>query len=290
MRTFRLGLIALLALGFAAPAQAQGTLSPSAATTPLPFDMVIGPQDLLEIRVFGMPELTMERRVDPDGTITLPLLDQVGVGGLTARQTEESIATLLRARDLVIDPQVSVTIKEYISRRVYVQGAVSKPGPYEMLGQRTLLDMVGEAGGLVDRAGTQIFIVRVDDKGQEQRIDIDAEKLIYEGDPAQNLVLMPGDIVMVPFKRMIRIYVNGAVANPDAIEFPSDERVTVLQAITSAGGTTDRANESRVQIIRQFADGTKEIMKVNLKRIRRGKVADVPLQANDIVDVPESFF
>lgn len=287
----RASLVALAVLATISAA----VLSPSSdasggAPGGLPIDMVIGPQDLLEVRVFGMPELTMERRVDPDGTITFPLLGQVGVGGLTSRQFEDLLATLLQARDLVRDPQVSVTIKQYVSRRVSIQGAVTKAGPYEMMGQRTLLEMIGEAGGLSDRAGTRIYIVRIDATGTEQRIEIDAEKLIYEGDPAQNMVLEAGDIVMVPFRRLIRIYVNGAVANPDAIEFPADEPVTVLQAITAAGGTTDRANESRVQVIRQAEDGTKQIFKVNLKRIRRGKKDDLPLEPNDIVDVPESFF
>lgn len=253
-------------------------------------EMVIGPQDLIEIRVFGMPELTMEKRVDPDGSITLPLIGAVGLGGLTSKQAEELIATLLQAKDLVLDPQVTVVIKEYVSRRVSVIGAVFKPGMYEMLGQRTLLDMIGEAGGLNDRAGKRIFVVRRNQAGEDIRIEIDAEALVYSGDPRENMVLRPGDIVMVPYRRMIRVYVNGAVAQPGAIDFPADEEVTVLQAVTAAGGTTDRSNERGVQVVRRFPDGTRRVFKVNLKRIKRGRAEDLVLEPNDIVVVPESFF
>ncbi|GAB4371078.1 MAG: hypothetical protein Kow0062_06340 [Acidobacteriota bacterium] len=278
------------ALGQQAPEHPAPTAQQSLLAGPLSAEMVIGAQDLLEIRVFGMPELTMEKRVDPDGTISLPLIGTVGVGGLTSKQAEDLIATLLRAKELVIDPQVTVVIKEYVSRRVSVIGAVSKPGMYEMLGQRTLLDMIGEAGGLNDRAGNRIFVVRRNSAGEDVRIEIDAEALVYSGDPRENMVLRPGDIVMVPYRRMIRIYVNGAVAQPGAIDFPADEEITVLQAVTAAGGSTDRANERDVQVIRRYPDGTRRVFEVNLKRIKRGRADDMVLEPNDIVVVPESFF
>ena len=214
----------------------------------------------------------------------------MGVGGLTAQQAEEVIATMLKAKRLVLDPQVTVFITEYVSRRISVHGAVTNSGVHEMLGQQTLLDMIGEAGGVSDKAGDRIFILRATESGRDERIEVDLEKLIYEADPTQNYVLQPGDIVMVPFERTIRVFVNGAVRTPGVQEFPDDEEVTLLQAITSAGGTTDRASESRVQVIRRFPDGTKQIFKVNLKRIKRGKKDDMLLEPNDIVVVRESFF
>lgn len=257
---------------------------------PMPIGMVIGPQDVLEISVFDLPELSMKKRVAPDGTITLPLVGAVGISGLTSQQAEEQIATLLRAKDIVKDPQVTVFIETYVSRRVSVQGAVTKAGVYEMLGQRTLLDMIGEAGGLNERAGRRIFIYRPNADGTERRIEVDAEALVYEGDPSQNIALAPGDIVLIPYRRMIRIYVTGAVASAGAQEFPADEEVTVLQAVTSAGGTTDEANESRVQVIRRYEDGTKEMFRVNLRRIQKGRDEDLVVQPNDIIVVRESFF
>ncbi len=253
-------------------------------------EYVIGAHDLVKITVFELDELDRERRVDTDGSITLPLLGQVRLGGLTPKQAEEAIAALLRERNLVKDPQVSVFIEEYRSRMVSVQGAVAKPGVYTMLGQRTLLSMLGEAGGLNERAAKKIVVMRPFAKGGEERIEIDAEELLYEGNPVANIVLQPGDDVFVPYERMMRIYVNGAVRQPGAKEFPEDEVITVLQAVTAAGGTTDRANESTVYVIRKLPDGGEQRLTVNLKRIMRGRAEDIRLEKNDIVVVRESFF
>lgn len=254
-------------------------------------DYVIGAHDLLEITVFDMEELNSEKRVTEEGTITLPLLGELHVGGLSPHQAEQAIAQELRDRKLVKNPQVGVFVKEYVSRRVYVQGAVTKPGPYPLLGQRTLLDMIGEAGGIDLRAGRKIYIIRgLDPEGTEGRIEIDVDGLIYTGDPLLNVILRPGDVVMVPYEKRIRIYVTGAVRNPNAHEFSADERVTILQAITMAGGTTDRANESKVKVLRKLPDGSEQQINVNLRRIMKGREPDLELQANDIVIVEESFF
>ncbi len=253
-------------------------------------DYVIGAHDLLEISVFELDQLNRTVRVNTEGSITLPLLGKIQVGGLTPEQAEAQIARMLQDRHLVKNPQVTVFIKEFVSRRVSVQGAVNRGGLYPMLGQKTLLDMIGEAGGLSDRAGKKIYILRPYAPPGEERIEIDAEKLVYEADPMLNVPLQPGDIIMVPYQRKIRIYVNGAVQQPGVKEFFADEEVTLLQAVTAAGGTTDRANESRVQVIRRLPDGTKRMFKVNLKRIKRGRAEDLLLEPNDVVYVPESFF
>jgi len=253
-------------------------------------DYVVGPNDLLDIKVFELSQLDRTVRVTKDGTISLPLLGQVPVGGLTPRGVEEKIAQMLRDGNLVRDPQVSVFVQEFVSRRVFVQGAVSKPGIINLLGDRTLLDVVGEAGGLIDRAGTRIYVVRPFAAGGAERIEVDAERLVYQGDPSANLRVQPGDIVMVPYEQVFKVFVNGAVSRPGPVEYAGGEPMTVLQAVTAAGGGNDRANESRVQIIRRMPDGSKQLFKVNLKRVKRGKDEDMLLQRNDIVVVPESFF
>lgn len=253
-------------------------------------DYVIGAFDRIRISVFELKELETEETVTDEGTITLPLLGEVRVGGLTPQQAEQEIAKLLRDRRQVLDPQVSVSILEYRSRRVMVQGAVNHPGPYELLGPKTLLDVIGEAGGPNDRAGNRIYILRPLARGGEERVEIDAERLLSEADPVLNIPLQPGDIISVPYEQELLIYVNGEVRNPSAIKFSRDERMTVLRAITAAGGATERANESRVKVIRQASDGTQQVFKVNVKRIKRGRDEDLVLQRNDIVVVPTSFF
>lgn len=249
----------------------------------------IGPNDKLDIRVYNLAELNREVRVANDGTISLFLLGQVPVAGLTPRQAEEVIARLLRERKMVNDPQVAVFVEEFVSRRVSVQGAVSKPGPVDLLGDRTLLDVIGQAGGLGDRAGATIFVIRQGAR-EEERIEIDAERLVYKGDPLINIAVKPGDIIMVPYAQDFRVFVNGAVKNPGKVEYKSGEEMTVLQAVTAAGGVSDRANEGKVRVIRRNPDGSKKVFTVNLKRIKRGKDEDLVLERNDIVVVPESFF
>ena len=109
-------------------------------------------------------------------------------------------------------------------------------------------------------------------------------------DPSLNIQLQPGDIVMIPFERTMRIYVTGAVRNPNVLEVPEDEPVTVLQAIAAAGGTTERANETRITVIRRFPNGAKRLFEVNLKKIKRGREQDLMLVGNDTVVVKEAVF
>jgi len=272
--------------------------TPPAKAVPSPFampptsdqDYSIGAQDVLEIREYQLKDLDVTRRVDNDGSVTLPLLGKVAVGGLNPQQAEEEIAQLLRERDLVKNPQVTVNIKEYVSRRVSIQGAVDKPGLYPMFGPKTLLEMIGEAGGLNDRAGKKIIVQRPYAGSGQDRVEVDIEELVYEGNPLLNVPLQPGDIVMIPYLQEVRVYVNGAVRNPGMYKFPVDQEATVLQAVTAAGGATDRANESRVNIVRRHEDGTRQVFKVNLNRVKKGKEEDILLEENDIVVVPESFF
>jgi len=252
-------------------------------------DYKIGRQDLLEITVFDVDELDQTVRVADDGSITMPLLGRLVVGGLTKTELEGLIARLLADR-YVQNPQVTVFIKEYESKKVAVTGAVKKPGTYEMLGRKTLLEMISMAGGLDKDLGREIFIFRETAQGRTDRIPVDLEQLVYQADPALNHVVAAGDIIYVPAVAKVRIFVTGAVKNPALYEVPRDEPVTVLKAITLAGGTTDRAAQKRVQIMRTGEDGNRITLQVDLKKIKKGKLEDPILQKDDIVLVPEAFF
>ena len=252
-------------------------------------DYRIGRQDLLEIRVFDVEELNQTVRVSDDGSITMPLLGRQMVDGLTKTELERKIAALLEER-YVRDPQVTIFVKEYESKRVAVSGAVKKPGTYEMLGRKTLLEMLSMAGGLDADLGEEIIIFRRTAEGPTHRIPVDLERLVYAADPSLNLAVQPGDIIYVPTVERIRIFVTGAVKQPDVYEVPRDEPITVLKAVTLAGGTTDRAARKRVQIMRSDPDGERVTLIVNLRKIQRGKDEDPLLEEGDIVLVPESFF
>jgi len=264
-------------------------------TAPVPLEQLnrtdyrVGRQDLLEIRVFDVDELNQTVRVADDGSITMPLLGRLLVGGLTKTELEQKIATLLEER-FVRDPQVTVFIKDYESKRIAVSGAVKNPGTYEMLGSKTLLEMLSMAGGLDRDLGQEIIIFRTLPDGTTKRIPVDLERLVYQADPSLNLRVIPGDIIYVPTVEKMRIFVSGAVKQPDAYEVPRDEPITVLKAVTLAGGTTDRAASKKVQIMRTDEDGSRVTLVVNLRKIQRGKIEDPLLRKGDIVLVPESFF
>ncbi len=249
----------------------------------------IGRQDLLELRVFDVEELDQTVRVGDDGSISMPLLGRLVVAGLTKTELEALIARLLEER-YVRDPQVTVFVKEYESKKVAVSGSVKRPGTFEMLGEKTLLEMISLAGGLDADPGKQIFIFRRAENGSTTRIPVDMNQLVYEADPALNLPVVPGDIIYIPAIEKVRIFVTGAVKNPNLYEVPRDEPITVLKAITLAGGTTDRAAEKRVQIMRTDSDGERITLAVNLRKVKRGKAEDPILHKDDIVLVPAAFF
>jgi polysaccharide export outer membrane protein len=249
----------------------------------------IGRQDLLDVRVFDLEELNQTVRVSDDGSITLPLLGRLAVAGLTKGELEALIARLLEER-FVRDPQVTIFVKEYESRKVAVSGAVRNPNTYEMLGDKTLLEMISLAGGLEGDLGREIIIFRAGTDGVTDRVAIDLEGLIYRADPSLNMTVRPGDIIYVPEVERVRLFVSGAVSKPGLYEVPRDEPVTVLKAVTLAGGGTDRASEKKVQILRTGANGERVTLQVNLKKIKRGKADDIVLQKDDVVLVPESYF
>ena len=159
-----------------------------------------------------------------------------------------------------------------------------------MLGEKTLLEMISLAGGLDADLGKEIFIFREDREGVTSRIPVDLQGLVYAADPGLNLTVKPGDIIYVPTVERVRIFVTGAVRDPDLYEVPRSEPVTVLKAITLAGGTTDRAAQKRVTIYRTADDGQRHSFVVNLKWIKKGKEEDPILQKDDLILVPEAFF
>jgi polysaccharide export outer membrane protein len=264
------------------PASAEGSVRPGGA------DYQIGRQDLLEIRVFGLDELTQTVRVSEDGSIKLPLLGRIDAAGLSKSGLEEVVAK--RLEEHVRDPQVTIFVREYESKKVAVSGAVKRPGTYEMLGTKTLLELISMAGGLDQDYGDEIVIFRQNGGGTTDRISVNLEGLVYDADPALNMALAPSDIIYVPVLKKIRIFVGGAVRLPSQYEVPRDKPVTVLRAITLAGGTTDRAAEKKVQVIRSHPNGTRTSFVINLKKVRRGEAEDPVLKPDDVVLVPDAVF
>ena len=274
--------------------QAREGQSPATQDTQAARDMFvkaykIGPGDLLEIKVFELEQLSQVVRVSEDGSITLPLLGQVMVEGLTQEGTAIRIATLLAQR-YVKNPQVTVFIKEYKSKQVAVIGAVEKPGSYELVGRKNLLQMVSAAGGFTDQAGDELYVLREGPKGDAISIPIDLRDLVVNGNQQLNIPVEPNDVINVPVDREIKVFVFGRVTQPGALKFKISEKVTLLKAIAQAGGWAEGAKQGAVVITRKDKAGKETQIRVNVKDIISGKRKDIVLQEGDVVFVPESFW
>jgi polysaccharide export outer membrane protein len=244
--------------------------------------LFIGPGDQLEITVYGAPDLSTHARVENDGNIFLPLVGFVAVAGDTSNQAGRKIEDSLRQASLVKNPRVAVYVKEYTAAGISVAGQVTKPGVYPALGPHRLFDVLQAAGGPSERAANSVTISHRNDP--EHPITLNFSK-----DPGQmariNIELQPGDTVIVPEAGIV--YVLGEVGKPGGYVMNSSGGVTVLQVVAAAGGPTRLASYSGVKIIRRTSDGLKEVP-VPLKPLLQAKVADLPVQAGDILYVPNS--
>jgi polysaccharide export outer membrane protein len=248
----------------------------------------IGPSDLIEIKFLNEDKLTAQVRVSQQGRVTLAMIGEVDVSGLTASELEKKLVRLYEK--YLQKPQAFVRVLEFRSQRVSVLGAVAKQGPYDLLGRQTLLWLISEAGGLNKDVGKEIIILRQLSDGQSERLSILIEDLIFKGDPKLNIALEPGDIVNIPADKEVLIYLSGEIKNPGALRVMKSSIPTLFQAIAQAGGFTDRAVEGGVIVKRKDEKGAEKNFTVNVKDIKKGKIKDFPLLENDVIIVPQTWF
>lgn len=248
----------------------------------------VGPKDLLEIKVFEVPELNVDRRVTDNGSIELPLVGPVSLTNLTVEQVRDKLRAVLEAK-YVRHASVSVVIKEFRNQPISVIGAVARPGPLSSSGQWTLLQAITEAGGLTSSFGKKLYVLRHADNGLNDRFEVATDDLMIRSDPRWNIPIYPNDVINIPATVTIRIFVLGEVKNPGAMEFSSDDRISLLAVVAKAGGLTDRASRGSVRIKRRGPDGKDVEFAVPYRRILAGKEPDPILQPNDLVIVKESF-
>jgi polysaccharide biosynthesis/export protein len=156
----------------------------------------IGVEDELQISVWHEAELSMPVQVRPDGMITLPLINDVPVVGMTTKELQTALTEKLSA--FVNEPQVTVIVKGIKSRKVFLVGQVPKPGPYMLVGKKTVLQLILEAGGLSPFAKSgSIFIVRKVN-GKETRLKFNYKKAVSGKDEGEDVELFPGDMIVVP--------------------------------------------------------------------------------------------
>ena len=274
-------------------------------------DYEVGPGDVLNVIVLNQAGLTGDFTVDGEGFMTYPFVGRVKTSGLSAVEIERKLTTLL-SDGYLRKPQLSVTVKQFRSHRVFVTGEAVRPGPYGLRPDRMLTSLLQDIGDLTPQVGHEILIIRppgppppspepaVGDSpdpaptpvpspsptpptrapypGEVQGSEIVRVKLreVRSGFPDKDVRLQVGDTIYFP--KAAQVYLTGHVARPGAYRF--DESMTVFQALALGGSVTERGSMKRVRVIR-MVDGRRKELSLNLNDV---------LEPEDTVHVPERFF
>lgn len=252
----------------------------SVSSTPQLQDYVLGEGDLIQMSVFGVDELKTEARVAARGFVTLPLVGPVEVRGLTAREAEEKIEDLYR-RKYLQDPHVSIFVKEQVSGRITLMGALQKPGKYPYLARQRLFDALAMAEGLSDKAGRLVQVRRVGtDPNRPTTLFVDLDELVKEGRTELNIEIEAGDVIYVP--EAGTVYVDGAVRKPGT--YPIKQSMTVQEVIAAAGGFSTIADEGDIKLVRSSEAGKREVVQLNIKDVTQGS-RNVTVKDRDVIFV-----
>jgi polysaccharide export outer membrane protein len=260
---------------------------------------VLGPKDQIQIRMTDVEELgDGALQIDNDGFLRLPLIGRVQASGLTVTEFEARLTQLYSK--YLVHPDISVSVAGFHSQPVSVVGAVKNPGVYQVEGQRTIFEMLSLAGGLDQFAGSTLKITRRldngriplpnaadDPTGQFSVAELKLKSILTAANPAENIAIKPHDVITVP--RAQTVYVVGEVQKAGGFLLNEHESMSVLQALSLAGGLDRAASPQRARVLRASAGQSKRTeTAVNLKAILDGKAPDVQLNADDILFIPNS--
>jgi polysaccharide biosynthesis/export protein len=268
-------------------------LPPPVLTPPVPASVfqqfkqayLIGPEDVISIIVYGHGELSTQVSIAADGTFSYPLLGQVQAAGLTTKELEARLVKFLS--EYIVNPQISVTVAQFLSQRVYVLGEVRASGAQNLPHTSTLLEILAKAGGPTPDAGRDVVIVRASETQEEApssanvtkdisaSIRIDLERLMA-GEIPRPIQIFNGDTVYIP--RATYYYISGEINRPGRYRLERD--TTVAKALTVAGGLTRFATKSRITVRRLVGGEMKEF---------HAEQNDM-LQSEDEIIVPQSVF
>ena len=256
-------LLLLVALAAGQSAAVTQPATPAPSPSQVISSYLVGPADVLGIKVFGEDALSNKYTVDTDGSITFPLLGRVEVSRKTTRQIEEALTKLL-AGDFLRRPQVSVEVAQYRSRSIFVIGEVRSPARYTIEGPMTLLEVIAEAGSTTPAASDTIIVQRYKEgmaaavtapamPGDDRSVEVVRVSLedLRAGRLAANILLQENDTIIVPPAPLV--YVSGYVKQPGS--FSIRPGMTVRQAITEAGGVSERGSTRGIKIVRKDKNG-----------------------------------
>ena len=284
----------------APPSQAGATAPTNELRGPLDRlrpNYVLRPGDQIQLRAFEMEELG-ERpiRIDGDGFINLPVLGRLKVSGNSVEKLEADLVEALRK--YVRQPQVTITVIQFSSEPIFFVGAFKAPGIYPLEGRRTLVEMMSSIGGLLPTASRRIKVTRrkefgelplgnaiqaVDGSGSS--VEINMASLRDNVNPEEDILLKPFDVISV--ERAEMVYISGEVGRVGAFELNEKDSMSVLQALTLAGGVGPNANLQQIRILRPVLNSSRRAeVPLDLKQILAGRQADFPLLPNDLLYVP----
>ena len=270
------GLALLLAIGtlVGTPARAQGTAAPATAAA-AQYRLALG--DMIKITVFQSPDLSLETRITEAGVISYPLLGSVNLAGLTVAEAEQRIAKGLRDGNFVKQPQVSINVVQARGNQVSVLGQVGRPGRYPLeTGEVRMTDMLATAGGVAP-GGSDIVVVVGTRNGQPHRVEVDLPSVFAPNRRSADVLLENGDVIWI--ERAPQIYMYGEVQRPGAMRL--ERNMTVMQALASAGGLTQRGTARGLRVSRKDAGGAMREIEPTMTDT---------LRPDDVVFVRESVF
>ncbi len=253
-------------------AAAVGRVPPPAAAQ----GFTIGAGDTVQIDVLGRPELSARGNVSGDGRVTAALIGPVNIAGLSPVQAAERIGRAYKDGQYLVAPQVTVTMVEYLSQQLTVMGEVRAPGRFPMRTRLSVLDGLALAGGITEQGSSLAYLLRPEDS-VVTRYEVDLDALIQSGAGQQYFELLSGDILVVPKAEVFYIY--GEVKSPNSYKIKPG--MTVIQALSLAGGLTDKGSDRRIDIRRKSPEGRLDSMAASLND---------RLMADDVIYVRERLF
>lgn len=258
----------------ASPAQAQVPAQPPGNT--IVGDYILGEEDEVEVSVYGNDDLVKTQAVRPGGYITFPLVGSIMASGRTPEQLREQIAGQLTT--YVRNPQVTVIVRTYNSRKVSVLGEVKAPGLQRVSSDINVLEALSRAGGVSEDADLRGALLL---RGQ-QLVPVDFTRLLKQGDASQNVPLRSGDVILVPSVTEKKVFVLGQVRTPQVVPLTPD--LSVVEAISRAGGLTQDADLTGAVVVRSGS-----ALPVSFDKLMYGSdlSQNIRLQPDDTILIPD---
>ena len=265
----------------------QGAGNPAGATASYSgigglSDGPITPGEIIHVNVFNAPDFSLVTRVSASGDISYPILGSVHFGGLNSITAAELLSKELKDRNLMLDPEVTVTVDSTITG-ITILGEVHSPGVYPPPGKHQLSDLLALAGGLTANTGRLIEVTNDRTPGKKDYVAWDPTMHNTEN---FDRPVFPGDRVLV---RACGIaYVGGNVMKPGAYSLCGSPNVTLSEVVALAGGVSPNASMSKTYLVRTQPDGTRVVEQVDIKKVLTSRVADPIVHEDDIIYVSPS--